>query len=162
MQIRLIMKIPRLFIVGTALAFFVNHGFSQSPFVLGALDPVFSDRDGLAMRGADPVAYFTEKKMLKGTASFGYEWQGARWLFVSSQNRDTFAVQPEKFAPQYGGYCAAAVAAGTVAPSNPTAWMLVEGKLYLNSDEPTQERWKRDIPGNIEKADANWPGVLSD
>ena len=156
------MKIQSLFIAGMTLAFFVTHGFAQSRFMLEALDPVFSDRDGLAMRGADPVAYFTEKKMLKGTASFGHEWQGAKWLFASAQNRDTFAAQPEKFAPQYGGYCAAAVAVGTVAPANPTAWMLVEGKLYLNFDNPTQERWKRDIPGNIKKADANWPRVLSE
>ena len=162
MRIRRIMKIRCVFIVGTALAFFVAQGFAQLPFLLEPLGPVFSDRDGLAVRGADPVAYFTEKKMLKGTASFDHEWHGAKWLFASAQNRDTFAAQPEKFAPQYGGYCAAAVAAGAVAPTNPAVWMLVDGKLYLNFDKPTREQWKRDIPGHIKKADANWPGVLSE
>ena len=81
-----------------ALAFFVTYGFAQSPFALQPSDRVFLDRDGLAMRGADPVAHITEKKIFKGTASFGHEWQGAKWLFASAQNRDTCAAQPETFA----------------------------------------------------------------
>lgn len=157
-----ILKIHCLFIAGTALAFFVAHGFAQSPFPLEPLNPVFSDRNGLAIRGADPVAYFTQGKAVQGKEDYVHVWQGAKWLFTSAENRDAFTKAPEKYVPQYGGYCALAVAHKTIAPINPESWAIIEGKLYLNFDKPTQEQWKKDIPGNIKKADANWPGVLAE
>jgi YHS domain-containing protein len=116
--------------------------------------------DGVAIRGADPVAYFQQEQFVEGSPEFEYEWMEATWRFASAENRDRFADEPERYAPQYGGYCAWAVSQGQTAPIEPTAWAIVDGKLYLNYDARIQERWQQDIPGNIEKANANWPDVL--
>jgi hypothetical protein len=120
---------------------------------------IYADRAG-AMRGYDPVAYFTENRPVKGAAAFTHQWKGATWRFASAENRARFAAAPEKFAPQYGGYCAYAVANNYTASIDPQAWRIVDGKLYLNYSLAVRETWAKDIPGNISKADANWPGVL--
>jgi hypothetical protein len=119
---------------------------------------VFSD-GGFAIRGTDPVAYFAEGRPVAGDPAYTYDWMGATWAFVSAGNRDAFAADPESFAPQYGGYCAWAVAEGYKAPIDPDAWRIVDGKLYLNFDHRIQARWERDIPGFIARADENWPGL---
>ncbi|MEM8542705.1 MAG: YHS domain-containing (seleno)protein [Cyanobacteria bacterium P01_H01_bin.119] len=121
---------------------------------------VFAE-DGIAIRGADPVAYFTEAAYVQGSSDFTHEWMGATWQFASAENRDLFAENPEQYAPEYGGFCAWAVSQGYTAEIDPTAWKIVDGSLYLNFDARIQERWAQDIPGNIAKADTNWPGVLS-
>ena len=120
---------------------------------------VFSD-GGAAIRGNDPVAYFTEGKPVKGKAEFSHQWKGATWRFASAANRERFAAAPEKYAPQYGGYCAYGVASGYAVKTEPDAWSVVEGKLYLNYDRNVQASWVKDIPGYIRKADANWPRAL--
>ena len=117
--------------------------------------------DGVAIKGADPVAYFTEDAYVQGSEEFTHDWNGAVWHFASAENRDAFANEPEKFAPEYGGFCAWAVSQGATAPIDPTAWKIVDGKLYLNYDARVQAQWSEDIPGNIAKADQNWPGVLT-
>ena len=120
---------------------------------------VFADSAG-AIRGYDAVAYFTQGQAVKGLEKFTYPWRGATWRFASAENRDHFAASPENYAPRYGGYCAYAVAQGSTASIDPAAWSIAEGKLYLNYSLGVRERWKEDAPGNIRKADANWPGVL--
>ena len=135
-----------------AAACFAQAALAQKP-------QVFSDREG-AIRGRDPVAYFTQGGPVKGSKQFSQQWRGATWYFASAENRDKFAAAPEKYAPQYGGYCAYAVTQGYTADIDPAAWSLVNGKLYLNYSLTIRERWKRDIPGYIQKADANWPAVL--
>ncbi|MEO0984419.1 MAG: YHS domain-containing (seleno)protein [Cyanobacteria bacterium J06639_14] len=117
--------------------------------------------DGVAIKGADPVAYFTEEAYVEGSDEFTHDWNGATWYFASAENRDAFANEPEVYAPQYGGFCAWAVSQGATAPIDPTAWKIVDGKLYLNYDDKVQARWSKDIPGNIAQADENWPGVLT-
>ncbi len=117
--------------------------------------------DGVAIRGADPVAYFTQGEYVPGTAEFTHEYSGATWQFASAENRDTFAADPDAYAPEYGGFCAWAVSQGQTASIDPTAWKIVDGKLYLNYSDGIQKRWEKDIPGNIAKADENWPDVLS-
>jgi YHS domain-containing protein len=124
-----------------------------------AKPPVFETRVG-AIRGYDAVAYFTERKPIKGSKDYVVEWNGARWYFASAKNRDRFKAEPEKYAPQYGGYCAWAVTNGYTASTDPEAWRIVDGKLYLNYSLGVQEQWSEDIPGNIAKANKNWPGVL--
>ncbi|MEO0869432.1 MAG: YHS domain-containing (seleno)protein [Cyanobacteria bacterium J06642_11] len=121
---------------------------------------VFADK-GVAIRGADPVAYFTAGEYTPGSDEFTHEWEGATWQFASAENRDLFAANPEEYAPQYGGFCAYAVSQGNTAPIEPTAWKIVDGKLYLNFNDKIQERWSKDIPGYITKANQNWPGVLA-
>ena len=117
---------------------------------------IYND-NGVAIQGTDPVAYFREGKLVRGNSQFQHEWKGAIWHFSSSQNRDLFAGNPEKYAPQYGGYCAYAVSRGYVAPIDPAAWTIVEGKLYLNFSLQVRDVWAKDIPGNIAKANKNWP-----
>ena len=126
-----------------------------------ALEPVYSDFFGKAIQGYDPVAYFTESKPVEGSKKHKYEWNDATWYFASEKNRDNFKADPEKFAPQYGGYCAWAVSQGYTAKIDPNAWHIHDGKLYLNYNKSIQAKWQRDIPGNIAKGDRNWPQLLT-
>ncbi len=122
--------------------------------------PVNVDGDGVAIKGYDPVAYFTQGSPRPGKADFVHEWNGAKWHFASLEHLEMFKADPEKYAPRYGGYCAYAVSQGTTADIDPGAWRIVEGKLYLNLNSEVQRLWEQDIPGYIEKADRNWPAVL--
>ena len=125
-----------------------------------AKEPVYQSFLGTAIDGTDPVAYFTEGKPVEGSAEFKHEWNGATWRFSSAENRDLFAANPEAYAPQYGGYCAWAVSQGYTASTDPDAWAIVDGKLYLNYNQAVQSKWGKSIPQNIAAADKNWPSVL--
>ena len=132
--------------------------FSATAF---AKDPVYTGAlSALAVDGRDPVAYFTDGKPLKGDKKFSTEYNGAEWRFSSAENLEAFKAAPEKYAPQYGGYCAWAVSQNYTARGNPENWKIVDGKLYLNYNDEIQKRWEADIPGFIAAADQNWPGVL--
>lgn len=113
-----------------------------------------------AVGGYDAVAYFTAGKAVAGRSDITYEWKGVTWRFASEQNREAFRQNPEKYAPQYGGHCAWAVSQGYTAKGDPNVWKIVDGKLYLNYNASVQKNWERDIPGNVAKADRNWPEVL--
>ena len=126
---------------------------------LFAIDPVF-ETDGVAIAGYDAVAYFTDAKAVEGTKQHSFDWYGATWHFVSEANREAFAKDPKKYAPQYGGYCAFGVSRGYAVKVDPTAWKVTRGKLYLNYNHDVQAEWAKDIAGHIDKADANWPKVL--
>ncbi len=115
--------------------------------------------NGVAIKGTDPVAYFTQGKAVRGSASFTHSWNGATWHFSSAANRNLFASNPTKYAPQYGGYCAWAIGQGYTADIDPSAWSIVDGKLYLNASGGVQRRWKNDIPGHISRANLNWPRI---
>lgn len=125
-----------------------------------ALEPVYSDFFGKAIRGYDPVAYFTQGKPVKGDSEYTYDWNGTTWYFSSKQHQDLFASNPNKYAPQYGGYCAWAVSKGYTAKIDPNAWYIHNDKLYLNYSKSVQSTWQQDIPGNIVSADKNWPALL--
>ncbi|MDN2482814.1 YHS domain-containing (seleno)protein [Vibrio agarivorans] len=127
-----------------------------------ALEPVYSDFFGKAIKGYDPVAYFTQGKPVKGDADFVYEWNDAKWYFASKQHLEAFMSNPEKYAPQYGGYCAWAVSNGYTAKIDLNAWRIVDDKLYLNYNKSVQEKWQQDIAGNVAKADKNWPSLLAE
>jgi len=142
-------------------------GLAAAPAVLtltrpamAATAPVYAE-NGIAIDGSDAVAYFSEGKPVAGDAGLTHSWNGATWLFASAANRDAFAADPEAYAPQFGGYCAWAVAEGYTASTIPEAWRIVDGKLYLNFNRRIQRRWERDIPGNIARGNANWPSVLA-
>ncbi|WP_270727982.1 YHS domain-containing (seleno)protein [Shimia sp. Alg240-R146] len=113
-----------------------------------------------AINGYDPVAYFTEGKPVEGSGANVVEWNGANWHFATARNAAKFLENPEAFAPVFGGYCAYAASKGSLAPTVPEAWTIHENKLYLNFSLRAQELWREDIPGNIEKGLANWPGIL--
>jgi hypothetical protein len=110
----------------------------------------------VAIKGYDPVAYFKAGKAMKGSESFTFPWHDMTWHFSSKENRDLFAASPEKYAPQYDGYCAWAMTEARLAVTDPEVWKIVDGKLYLNCSRESYEKWSRDIPGHIKKADAFW------
>lgn len=124
-----------------------------------ALDPVYSDWRGNAINGYDPVSYFSDDGPLEGKKDLTHDWQGATWRFASEENRQAFASNPDKFAPQYGGYCAWAVSQGYTASTDPLAWNITDGRLYLNYNQSVQTTWLVEKEDNIEKGNANWPGL---
>ncbi|WP_111670554.1 YHS domain-containing (seleno)protein [Algoriphagus litoralis] len=115
--------------------------------------------DNKAIGGYDPVAYFTEKKPVKGKEEFKVAYQGANWHFSSEANKKLFVANPEKYAPQYGGYCAFGVAGGYKAKTSPDAWTIVNDKLYLNYNLNVQKDWLKDRDSMIQKANKNWATV---
>ncbi len=110
----------------------------------------------VAIKGYDPVAYFVENKAVKGNSSHAVRWHDMTWYFASKANSDLFTANPKKYAPQYDGYCAWSMTEARKAVTDPRVWKIVAGKLYLNCSRAAYEKWSRDIPGNIKKADANW------
>jgi hypothetical protein len=122
-------------------------------------DPVNKTGSGIAIKGYDPVAYFTDSKPVKGSPAFTHQWMGATWQFATAAHRDEFARTPEKFAPQYGGYCAYGVSQNHTAPIDPEAWTVLDGKLYLNYSPGVKKTWSKEIPKYVEQADKNWPGL---
>src|SRR6476646_610441 len=116
----------------------------------GKVEPV-NTNSGVAIRGYDPVAYFTESRPVKGSPQFSFSWRNVTWHFAGAEDRDKFAASPERYAPQYGGYCAYAVSQGHTASINPEAWRIVDGKLYLNYSKGVQKTWEKDTGGYIRK-----------
>jgi YHS domain-containing protein len=119
----------------------------------------YFEKDGAAIHGYDPIAYFTEMKPVKGLPEFQAEYQGSTFYFSSAAHRDTFTASPDKFAPEYGGYCAYGMAKGYKAVIDPAAFTVVDDKLYLNYSDSVRFQWSKDIPGYILKANANWPDI---
>ena len=120
----------------------------------------FNEQNGVAIKGYDAVAYFTAKAPVKGVAEHNFVYKGSNFVFASKENRDAFAVEPEKYAPQYAGYCAYGVAAGGVKVDiDPNSFSVVDGKLYLNVNPAVQKRWSADVPGFIKTADEKWSEV---
>ena len=126
-----------------------------------AATPEIYAEGGIAIDGTDAVAYFTEGAPVPGRAEHQLMWKGATWRFSSEVNLAAFEADPDAYSPQFGGYCAFAVAQGYTASTVPEAWTVYEDKLYLNFSRRVQRRWERDIPGNIARGNANWPAVLS-
>jgi len=122
--------------------------------------PINTDRSGVAVKGHDVVAYATAGAAIKGSSEFEHRWNGAVWRFSNTANRDRFVQAPDRYAPQFGGYCAYAVSRGYTADIDPEAFRVINGKLYLNYSKRVQRLWEQDISGNIAKGQANWPGVL--
>ena len=117
------------------------------------------EKSGVAVNGYDVVAYFTQSKPVKGDAQFAYSWKGANWQFANKENLASFKANPEKYAPQFGGYCAYGTSQGHKAPTQPEAWTIVNGKLYLNYNNDVKAMWVKDTPGFIKKANENWPKI---
>jgi len=124
-----------------------------------ALAGEYFEEDGAALRGYDPVAYFTDGKPTRGTSAHKYEYKGSTFYFATAANQRRFVRDPAKYAPQFGGFCAFGAANGYKVSTQPDAFAVVDGKLYLNHDVKVLERWQADIPGNITQAQRNWPEV---
>jgi len=145
--------------------------FTQLTFILSfflstqvlAVDPTFTAIfSSEAIRGYDPVAYFTEDKAVEGSDEFTFEYNQATWLFSSQQNLDLFKADPTKYAPQYGGYCAYAVSQGSTASIKPELFTIIDGKLYLNYSDSINKKWRANKDNFIVDADRNWPQILNE
>lgn len=119
----------------------------------------FNATDGIAIKGYDPVAYFFQNKAVQGSDSYSFDWSGSKWKFISQANLDSFKIAPEKYAPQYGGYCAYGCSENHKAPTDPNAFTIVGNKLYLNYSLKVKEFWLKDTVGKIKAADAYWPAL---
>ncbi len=112
--------------------------------------------NGKAINGFDPVAYFTDKEAMEGNENYTFDWNGAKWYFASQEHLDVFKASPEKYAPQYGGYCSFAVSTGFTANINPKAWQIIDGNLYLFADEGVMKKWLKNPEENIATCNKNW------
>jgi len=127
-----------------------------------AKPPVYTSFfSSVAVSGYDTVTYFTESKAVKGDAQYSTEYKGVEWHFSNQSNLDMFKNTPEKYAPQYGGYCAWAVAHNDTAKGDPQQWTIHNNKLYLNYDSDIQSRWLKDKKTLITKANSYWPAVVN-
>ena len=135
--------------VGLTVAAGAPAALAKDPIYTGA----FSNQ---AVAGHDVIAYYEQGQPVEGSSEFETQWQGATWRFSSAENLAKFEADPEAYAPQYGGYCAWAMARGYFAKGDPENWKIVDGRLYLNYNNDVQQKWERDIPGFIEQADAEW------
>ena len=156
----------RIFIIAIIIALSVAFAACKRDAdpVSQGVDPVNKQAGSLALGGYDTVAYFTDGKAVEGRQEFEHQWRGAAWRFASAANRDLFAASPEKYAPQYGGYCSWAVGHGYTANGDPKAWKIVNGKLYLNYNADVKKKWEEgqkeyirhsEYPGGIRRARAD-------
>ena len=116
-------------------------------------------RNTPALHGYDAVSYFSEGKAVRGNGKHTHWHDGVSYLFSSEENKDTFAQAPERYLPQYGGFCAFGTSMSRKFDGDPEVWRIVDGRLYLNVDRDIEKTWFKDIPGNIVKADRNWPKI---
>lgn len=121
-----------------------------------SLKGLFFTENNLALAGYDPVAYFHSGKAQKGKAEFELEWMETTWRFASVENRDKFAASPHDFAPQFGGYCAWGMKEGYRAKTDPKAWTIYQGHLYLNYNPKYRRKWQSDKDAFISIATENW------
>jgi YHS domain-containing protein len=124
-----------------------------------AAPPWSSLGEAVAIQGYDSVAYFTKSDAVRGSSKFLYDWNGMSWFFASAENRDTFAAAPEKYAPQFGGFCTPSVASGKTSRGGGDAWLIHDGKLYLSYDQLVRENLRRDLSGTVSRASGWWPTV---
>jgi len=150
----------RVALVAGAMTLLASSVAMAAPPINTLKPSFFGGRTDTAILGYDTVAYFTDGKPVKGQDTLVTEWKGAKWKFATQEHLDLFKASPEKYAPQYGGYCAYGVAVDNLVKIEPDKFKIVDGKLYLNFDAEVQEKWLKDIPGYIRQADAKFQNLL--
>jgi hypothetical protein len=124
------------------------------PSESGDMSPISVDSHRIAIGGYDPVAYFTVGKAVQGTSQYEYVWKEASWWFASDDHRAMFVANPYRYTPQFGGFCASAMAVGMLTPANPEAWVIIDDKLYILDAPATVQEWKANAVRYIPKASA--------
>lgn len=137
----------------------LGSAIALSSFSFAADIDMSVDANDIAIKGYDTVSYFTQSTPVKGSHEFTATHKNAIYYFSSAENRDTFRANPAKYAPQYGGYCAMGVALEKKFETDPNAWRIVDGKLYLNLNKDIQKKWLTDVPGHISTSEQNWPEI---
>ncbi len=146
--------------LATTGVLFASGASAAEPPINTLKNSFFGGRTDTAINGYDTVAYFTVGKPVKGLDSLVTEWMGAKWKFSSQAHLDLFRANPEKYAPQYGGYCAYGVVQDNLVKVEPDQFTVRDGKLYLNYDADVQAKWLKDPAGFIKAADAKFPALL--
>ena len=118
------------------------------------------DATGLALQGYDPVAYFTDNRPVKGDAKITATYRGATYRFVSAEHKKMFEANPAKYEPQFGGFCGYAASINKVAPIEVEYFQIIDGRLILQHNEKAWNLWIKDVPGNLKRADQNWPALV--
>jgi YHS domain-containing protein len=144
----------------TAAVLFASTGAVAAQPVNTLKNSLFGGNTDTAINGYDTVAYFTVGKAVKGQDSLATDWLGAKWKFSSQAHLDLFKANPEKYAPQYGGYCAYGVSQGYLVKVDPDQFSVIDGKLFLNYDADVQAKWKKDTAGYITVADGKFLNLL--
>ena len=150
-----------IFIFVALFAAACGTAFFNEKFDIGA-ELISKTADGLAIKGYDAVAYRTIDGAVQGKPEYEYAWKGAKWLFVSRDNRERFAASPESFEPEYGGYCAWSLSEGSRMEADPEVWKIVGGKLYLIQNNMVKEVWEKSEPALIEKSNENWRQMMNE
>ncbi|MEX0327926.1 MAG: YHS domain-containing (seleno)protein [Ruegeria sp.] len=143
----------RVFLAGLACA-------AYAPFAHAQEEPMYFSADGAAISGYDAVSYFNGGQPLQGAADIAVMWKGAIWHFASQENRDQFERNPRAYAPQFGGYCALAMAQGSLSSTDPKAWKIVDGRLYLTHSPAIEKIWEKNVVEYIHLAEQHWPVIL--
>lgn len=143
MSVKRTIQLATLILVGSVAAAFANDAAVSTP----------------GLSGYDPVAYFTDGKAMRGSGFHVTVHDGVTYAFASDEHKSMFGKNPEKYLPVYGGYCAYGVAVGKKFVADPEVWKIVGGRLYLNLDKGIQQKWEKDIPGYIKKAEKNWGDI---
>lgn len=134
--------------------------FSALSGILAAKELHNLNRDGVALQGFDPVAFFTDSRAVQGNSQFQSQYDGAKYYFASAEHKAAFDKEPGKYEPQFGGYCAYGASQGHPAPIKIEAWQIVNGRLLMQYDLGIKDKFNKDQQGNLRKADQNWPGIV--
>ncbi len=159
--------LPAILLAGLAALAALGGCGTQTAFVgsgaAGATDRVLVNRDrqGIAIEGYDPVAYFTDGAPVEGRPNLTASYMGATYHFASDAHRDLFQADPAAYAPAFGGYCGYAASINRLSPTDPHYWQIIDGRLILQHNQKALDAWNKDIAGNVVKADDNWPGLLA-
>lgn len=132
---------------------------SFSAFTFAADVDHNADVNDLAIQGYDSVSYFTGGAPVKGTGDYSATFKNAIYHFASAENRDLFKQDPEKYAPQYGGFCAFGVSMNRKFDTDPLAYKIVDNKLYLNLNTDVQKKWLTDVSGYLATSEQNWSDI---
>ncbi|HUI51336.1 MAG TPA: YHS domain-containing (seleno)protein [Terriglobales bacterium] len=133
-------------------------GFPALPQTAKTLENL--DKNGVAIQGYDPVAFFTQNKPVPGSPQFQSSYKGATYHFASAEDKAAFDANPAKYEPQFGGFCAYGVSVGRLVPIKVEAFQIVNGRLLLQYDLDVKDKFNKDQTGNLQKADQNWPGLV--
>lgn len=157
------MRLIRLVLTTLALLTISHSALAAPPINTLERKGLFGyEHNGIAIRGYDTVAYFTQNKPVEGKDEFSTDWSDATWKFSSQEHLDLFVANPEKYAPQYGGYCAYGVAQMNLVKIEPEEWTILDDKLYLNFNAKLNKAWKKDTAGYIKTADSLFEKLLKE
>lgn len=148
--LRLVLGLVNLVVLGLVMTSVAEAG------------PQYVGRDGLAVGGYDVVSYHTGETPVEGLETITTQYNGVTWQFASEAHRDLFLADPMRYAPAYDGHCAYAAAHGNKTRTDPLAYAVVDDVLYLNFSPRIQNRWAEDVPGYLERSEANWPELVDE